>query len=178
MNAISLLSIFRCKGCDGLYSGSCPMLVVAEDGKATTVSASLLLRNCGSGSTLGIGVEGVENEGPGLAVAAHLFSLSLYVRPRRPESSLSACAATGTVPALPCISRPPVVLPFILLSPKQSYGPFAADHVLGCSYLQISQTEAARQASSGTIRLLKMERVLLEEDEEDRLLRKLGNTID
>jgi hypothetical protein len=98
-------------------------------------------------------------------------SLSLYVRPRQPESSLFARAATGTVPALPCISRPPVVLPFILLSPKQSYGPFAADHVLGCSYLQISQTEAARQASSGTIRLLKMERVLLEEDEEDRLLR-------
>lgn len=93
------------------------------------------------------------------------------MRPRQPESSLFARAATGTVPALPCISRPPVVLPFILLSPKQSYGPFAADHVLGCSYLQISQTEAARQASSGTIRLLKMERVLLEEDEEDRLLR-------
>ena len=97
--------------------------------------------------------------------------LSLYVCPRWPESSLSARAATDTVPALPCISRPPVVLPFILLSPKQSYGPFVADHVLGCSYLQISQTEAARQASSDTVRLLKMERVLLEEDEEDRLLR-------
>jgi hypothetical protein len=88
MNAISLLSIFRCKGCDGLYSGSCPMLVVAEDGKATTVSASLLLRNCGSGSTLGIGVEGVENEGPGV-----------HIHCRTPFLAVISSAGRGYQPA-------------------------------------------------------------------------------